>query len=267
MPDLSQNLQQDLRLALLQQPLVWHDRAANLAHFEALLATLEQVDLVLLPEMFTTGFTMDSATQAEADGVTLQWMQQQARRHHCALVGSVAVHDAGACYNRLYLVTASGSVHQYDKRHLFAMAGEHDSYSAGDKRLLVELSGWRICPQICYDLRFPVFARNRQSDPYDLLLYVADWPDKRRWHWRTLLQARAIENQCWVAGLNRVGSDGNGVDYAGDSLVIDPLGNIVADAGDETTVLRQTLAATDLQQVRSQLPFLRDADDFTLEKR
>jgi len=263
--DLSTAPGRDLTLALLQQPLVWHEREANLAHFEALLEALDAVDLVVLPEMFTTGFTMASAEQAEADGATLRWLQQQAARHRCALAGSVAVRaDDGRCYNRFYLVSATAAVQQYDKRHLFAMAGEHESYTAGNQRLTVELSGWRISPQICYDLRFPVWSRNQAANPYDLLLYVANWPDQRRLHWRSLLQARAIENQCWCVGVNRVGTDGNGVNYAGDSLIIDPLGNIVADAAAQTTVLRHTLCADTLQQVRSQLPFLRDADTFQL---
>jgi len=264
-PDLSAAPARDLRLALLQQPLVWHDRAANLAHFETLLETIEAVDLVVLPEMFTTGFTMDSAQQAEADGHTLRWLQQQAARHRCALAGSVAVRaDDGRCYNRFYLVSATGVVQQYDKRHLFAMAGEHQSYAPGSQRLIAELCGWRICPQICYDLRFPVWSRHCTSAGYDLLLYVANWPDKRRLHWRSLLQARAIENQSWCVGVNRIGRDGNGVNYVGDSLIIDPLGNIVADALDQATVLCQTLSAQAVQQVRSQLPFLRDADAFQL---
>jgi len=259
---------QDLTLVLLQQPLVWHDRNANLAHFQALLEQLERpevVDLVLLPEMFTTGFTMAAAEQAEHDGTTLAWMQEQAARHRCAVAGSVAVKAAdGQCYNRFYLVTPSGTVDVYDKRHLFAMAGEHDAYSPGRERPIIEYLGWRICPQICYDLRFPVWSRNRHADPYDLLLNVANWPDQRRLHWRTLLQARAIENQCWCAGLNRIGSDGKGINYAGDSLIIDPLGVIVADAADQAVALVQTLSAGQLQQVRSQLPFLRDADAFQL---
>ncbi len=254
----------DLTLALLQQPLLWHDRSANLAHFTDLLTGLGQVDVVVLPEMFTTGFTMASAQQAEADGLTLAWMQEQAARRQCALAGSVAISAGGQCFNRFYWVTATGTVQHYDKRHLFAMAGEHAAYTAGQHSLIIDHQGWRICPQICYDLRFPVFARNRPAQPYDLLLYVANWPDRRRLHWRTLLPARAIENQCWCAAVNRVGADGNGIAYAGDSLIIDPLGNIVADAGAAATVLIQTLSAQQLRQVRSELPFLRDADRFTL---
>lgn len=254
----------DLKLALLQQPLIWHDRTANLAAFAEHIAALDETDLVLLPEMFTTGFTMASAEQAEADGLSLVWLQDMAQRHATAIAGSVAVNDNGHCYNRLYLVTSSGSVHQYDKRHLFAMAGEHAAYTAGRQRQVIDLHGWRICPLVCYDLRFPLWSRNRADDAYDLLLYVANWPQQRRQHWRTLLQARAIENQCWCAGLNRVGNDGNGIHYAGDSVICDALGEIVADAQHAATSLCFTLSAEHLQQVRSRLPFLRDADDFSV---
>ncbi len=255
----------DLNIALLQCPLQWHAPAVNRTYFSARLAEVEQADLIILPEMFTTGFTMDAAEQAEpVDGASLEWLRTVAADRQAVVTGSVAVKTDAGCCNRLYWVRPDGSFAHYDKRHLFALAGEHQAYLAGRERLIVELHGWRICPQICYDLRFPVWSRNRND--YDLLLYVANWPDKRRQHWIKLLQARAIENQSWCVGVNRIGSDANGVHYAGDSLVCDPLGEVVADAGDKEQLIQLSLSAVQLVQVRSQLPFLRDADDFQLRE-
>ncbi len=253
----------DLNIALVQTQLHWHDAATNRQHFADKVAGIQDTDLIILPEMFTTGFTMDSATQAEpAETQTLEWMQALAVRQQAVITGSVSTSHAGNCVNRLYWVRPDGTYSSYDKRHLFAMAGEHHAYSAGRQRLIVELHGWRICPLICYDLRFPVWSRNK--DDYDLLVYVANWPDKRRRHWINLLTARAIENQCWCIGVNRIGTDGNRHHYAGDSLVCDPLGDIVADAGDHDTVIKLSLSREMLQQTRKQLPFLRDADNFQL---
>lgn len=253
----------DLNIALVQTELHWHDPAANRAHFSNKLAAVDNADLIVLPEMFTTGFTMASDTQAEqADGITLEWLQTMAADKQAVITGSVSTNAGEQCVNRLYWVQPDGSYSSYDKRHLFAMAGEHHSYKPGQQQVITELLGWRVYPLICYDLRFPVWSRNRGD--YDLLIYVANWPDKRRQHWIKLLQARAIENQCWCIGVNRIGSDDNNVQYAGDSLVCDPLGEVIADGGSRDAVIELSLSAEQLLQVRQQLPFLNDADDFRL---
>ncbi len=253
----------DLNIALVQTSLHWHDPGANRGHFSEKITTIKGADLIILPEMFTTGFTMDSATQAEPDGgITLRWMQDLANQQQAVIAGSVSTKTDTACVNRLYWVRPDGSFTHYDKRHLFAMAGEHHAYTPGQNRLIVDLHGWRICPLICYDLRFPAWSRN--NDDYDLLIYAANWPDKRRQHWIKLLQARAIENQCWCIGVNRIGVDGNQYHYAGDSLVCDPLGDIAANAEGHDTNIKLRISGEQLQQVRKQLPFLHDADKFQL---
>lgn len=253
----------DLNVALIQTQLHWHEPAANRVHFSAKLAAIDNADLIILPEMFTTGFTMASDTQAEpVNSATLQWLQSMAAEKQAVITGSLSTKIDGECVNRLYWVRPDGSHASYDKRHLFAMAGEHHSYQQGNQRLIVELHGWQVCPLICYDLRFPVWSRNRND--YDLLIYVANWPDKRRQHWIKLLQARAIENQSWCIGVNRIGSDENNMSYAGDSLVCDPLGEVIADAGKRDVIVELCLSAQHLSEVRKQLPFLNDADDFRL---
>ncbi len=253
----------DLNIALVQTQLHWHDPEANRAHFSTQLAAIDRADLIILPEMFTTGFTMASDTQAEpANSTTLKWLQSMAIEKQAVITGSLSTKSGDHYVNRLYWVRPDGSHTSYDKRHLFAMAGEHHSYRQGQQRLIVDLHDWRVCPFICYDLRFPVWSRNRND--YDLLIYVANWPDKRRQHWIKLLQARAIENQSWCIGVNRIGEDDNGLKYAGDSMVCDPLGEVIADAGNRDAVVELSLSATHLNKVRQQLPFLDDADDFQL---
>lgn len=253
----------DLNIALIQTKLQWHDAVANRAHFDARLAEIHGAELIILPEMFTTGFTMQSDEQAEqTDGGTLEWLQTKAAEKHAVITGSVAVREGDNCFNRLYWVQPDGSFDSYDKRHLFAMAGEHHAYRPGSSRVIMNVAGWRVYPLICYDLRFPVWSRSRGD--YDLLLYVANWPDKRRQHWIKLLQARAIENQCWCIGVNRIGTDGNTVGYAGDSLICDPLGEITADAGTRDVIVQQALSGEHLLQIRKQLPFMHEADDFQL---
>ncbi len=202
----------NFRLSLVQQPLAWQDAAANRAHFSRVLAPLAgTTDLVLLPEMFTSGFTMQPEVHAEAaDGATRAWILQQARLLDAAVGGSVAVNDQGRYFNRFMLATPHGDLHQYDKRHLFRMGGEHRHYSAGGRAQIFEWRGVRVCPLVCYDLRFPVWSRRRAQLDYDLLTYSANWPAARRHAWMTLLRARAIENQAFVAGVNRVGDDGAG---------------------------------------------------------
>lgn len=254
-----------LRLALVQTALHWHDRDANLADLEARIAPHGDADLIVLPEMFTTGFSMAPESQAEpADGPTLAWMRERAAALNTTLTGSVMVRDAeGGHRNRLLWVTPAGEVDHYDKRHLFRMADEHRHYRAGDRALTVTLNGWRIRPLVCYDLRFPVWSR----DPLDtdLLLYVANWPAPRRRHWTRLLAARAIENLCYVAAVNRIGEDGNGLPYAGDSRLLDFHGDVLADAGDRETVLRVSLDGGALADYRARFPAWMDADRFKLE--
>jgi len=210
-----------LKVTLLQAKIAWQDPAANLTHYAGMLENIGPTDLIILPEMFTTGFTMDPATNAETMGGTaVRWMAERAKAHQAVVTGSLVIEEAGEYYNRLIWMRPDGTCATYNKRHLFAMAGEHEHYVAGRERLVVELNGWRICPMVCYDLRFPVWARN--DDAYDLLIYTANWPNRRSYDWNTLLKARAIENQCYVVAVNRVGTDANGHEYNGDSCVIDP---------------------------------------------
>ena len=253
----------DLRVTLVQHPLAWENPEDNRHQFEQLLAAAAPAtDLILLPEMFTTGFSMNALANAEpAQGPTQDWMQSVARRHDCAVAGSVAVAVEGAVYNRLLFATPD-AVTPYDKRHLFRMAGEHKRYAAGGERVIVEWRGWRIKPEVCYDLRFPVFSRNRND--YDLLFFVANWPAPRAHHWRTLLQARAIENLAAVVGVNRIGSDANGLDYVGDSLAIDARGRLLADLADRDAVETVTFSGADLCAYREAFPAHLDADAFSL---
>ncbi|MEE4277917.1 MAG: amidohydrolase [Halieaceae bacterium] len=253
----------DLRVTLVQHPLAWENPADNRRQFEELLAAAApQTDLILLPEMFTTGFSMNALANAEpAGGPTQDWMQRLAREHDCAVAGSIAVESGDAVFNRLLFVSAD-TVTTYDKRHLFRMAGEHKRYAMGCERVLVEWRGWRIKPEVCYDLRFPVFSRNRGD--YDLLFFVANWPAPRAHHWRTLLQARAIENLACVVGVNRIGSDANGLDYVGDSLAIDARGILLADLADRDAVETVTFSAAELESYRKAFPAHMDADEFEL---
>ncbi|HPF27413.1 MAG TPA: amidohydrolase [Steroidobacteraceae bacterium] len=255
-----------MRLALLQQALAWEDREANYRVFETMLAPLrQQVDLVVLPEMFTTGFTMQPERLAEpAAAMTIRWLQTQARALDAAVTGSVVVADAGKFFNRLLWVTPDGAVSSYDKRHLFRMAREHEHYTAGASTLLIEWRGFKIAPLVCYDLRFPVWSRRRPDFDYDLLVYVANWPAVRRYPWQQLLRARAIENQAYVAGVNRVGSDGNGVAYAGDSVIVDYFGQPMVELADAAGAVRATLELAPLVEFRRKFPAHLDADRFTI---
>lgn len=256
----------DLQLALLQSTLLSHDVSANLQHFAELMSELQSVDLVLLPEMFNTGFTMDSASQAEAEmGPTTQWLLAQAQRLQAVVCGSLIVKVAEGDYrNRLIWAQPDGQLQHYDKRHLFRMAGEHQHFTAGDTQLQVELKGWRIRPLICYDLRFPVWSRDSRDT--DLLLYVANWPAARSAAWNRLLPARAIENQCYVAAVNRIGVDHNGYPYSGDSQVLDFMGNALLQADDQQGVFYTTLAAEPLVQFKQRFPAYLDADQFSLSE-
>ena len=255
----------NLNVAVVQTALVWHDRQANLEHFDLLLDSLAGADLVVLPEMFTTGFTMESAALAEPeDGPTATWMLQQARRLDAVVTGSIIVQAAdGSHRNRLLWARPDGEMLHYDKRHLFRMAGEHEHFSPGERQVQFELKGWRIRPLICYDLRFPVWSRDAQHT--DLLLYTANWPGARRQHWNRLLPARAIENLCYVAAVNRVGIDGKGFAYTGDTQVLDFQGESLFNAGEADGVFEVTLNAAELAAYRTRFPAYLDADTFEIE--
>lgn len=251
-----------LKITVLQQPLEWMDGAANLRFFDELLAGIDGRDLIILPEMFTTGFAMEAAKSSLPEAQVVSWLQSKAKAAHAMVAGSAALQTEKGAVNRFLLVEPNGTVHHYDKRHLFRMAGEHEHYLAGERREIIEWRGWRILPQVCYDLRFPVFSRN-QND-YDLALYVANWPAPRALHWQALLQARAIENQAYVAGCNRVGTDGNGHQYSGDSRIISPQGEILA-AGEphQPARLDADLSLEKVREYRETFPAWRDADSFS----
>jgi predicted amidohydrolase len=236
----------------------------NKAHFDDLLQGL-QTDLVVLPEMFTTGFSMNPNELAEEeDGPTLAWLKAKARELDAAITGSVIIREKGKYYNRLFFVLPNGNYQTYNKRHLFTYAGEHHHYTAGSNKLTLDYKGWKICPMVCYDLRFPVWSRN--TEDYDLLIYVANWPERRNHPWKSLLVARAIENQCYTIGLNRVGEDGNGISHSGDSIVLDPLGEKIAAANPLIEeVITTQISKAELQKVRDRFQFLADRDEFTLK--
>jgi predicted amidohydrolase len=253
-----------LRVTLVQADLAWQDPAANrhrlAAHFRGLVG---HTDLVVLPEMFSTGFSMAAAELAEdMDGPTIDWMREEAAALGCVIAGSLIVRDGGRCYNRLVWARPDGSLEHYDKRHLFRLAGEQEHYAAGSRRLVVALKGWRVCPMVCYDLRFPVWSRSRGD--YDLLLYVANWPQRRALAWSTLLRARAIENQSYVVGVNRIGRDGNGTTYAGDSVALDFLGQPLSSEGGGDRVETAVLDLESLRAYRESFPVHLDADRFEL---
>lgn len=252
-----------LKITLLQETLSWMDGEANLRHFDEQLDGLTGRDLILLPEMFTTGFAMEAAKSSLPQAQVVEWLHQHARRNDALVGGSAAIQTEHGAVNRFLLVEPDGTLHQYDKRHLFRMADEHHHYLPGEQRQVFEWRGWRILPQICYDLRFPVFSRNRND--YDLALYVANWPAPRALHWQALLLARAIENQAYVAGCNRVGSDGNQHKYSGDSQIISPQGEILSGAEPHQRArLDAELSLDALNAYRERFPAWQDADRFSL---
>jgi omega-amidase len=262
----------DLRTTLVQGATRWHDPAGNRDYYGGLMSGLRgATDLILLPETFTSGFSNEAIHDAETmQGPTVDWLREQSRDLGAAITGSVQIRDSGAVFNRLFFVTPDGALRHYDKRHLFRYAGEHERYAAGRDRVSIEWKGWRICPLVCYDLRFPVYSRNRfdveraGALDYDLLLYVANWPSARAHAWKTLLPARAVENLCYVAGLNRVGMDGNGLHYSGDSAVLDFLGQPMGVSNDEEGILTATLSLTELLAYRTRFPAMLDADAFSM---
>ncbi len=263
-------LTDQLHITLIQPQMAWEDKPANLAHYEELIGGIEgPKEVVVLPEMFSTGFSMDAPRLAESmNGPTVRWMKDMASKHRIILTGSLIIEDGGKYFNRLIWMQPDGVWGSYDKRHLFGYAGEDAAYSPGEKRLVVQVKGWRICPLVCYDLRFPVWSRNgpgQGDEPaYDVLLYVANWPERRSRAWKTLLPARAIENQSYCIGVNRVGQDGKGIRYSGDSSVFDPLGELIWQASGREAVQTVALSRNLLQDTRNQLPFLKDADRFII---
>jgi omega-amidase len=254
---------QNLNVTLVQTTQQWENKAGNLTHFDDLFAQLPATDLVLLPEMFHTGFSMNAEALAETmKAAGIAWLQKMAKEKDTAIYTSLIIKEGDHFYNRGVFVQPDGIVHVYDKQRRFAMAGEDLVYSAGEKPTIVQWKGWNINLQICYDLRFPEIVRNSLSEDgsaaYDVILYVANWPERRALHWKSLLVARAIENQCYVAGLNRVGTDGNGLTYSGDSMVVDALGTIHGCTTSVEEIKTVELNYTDLMTVRQQLPFLKD---------
>ena len=259
-----------LTITTIQSNLIWEEKAANLRMLEQKIAGIEEkTEIVVLPEMFNTGFSMRSEALAEAmEGETVGWMKRVSGENGIVLTGSVMIKEEENYFNRLVWMLPNGQYGYYDKRHLFAFGEEDKHYSAGNKRLIASVKGWKINLQVCYDLRFPVWARqnaNEEGAEYDVLIYVANWPERRSHAWKTLLCARAIENQCYVVGVNRVGSDANNIYYSGNSLVIDPLGQVLYHMADEEDVNTITLQKEMLDDVRSKFPFWKDADDFTIQ--
>jgi omega-amidase len=265
----------NLKLSYIQSGLHWENPDANRIMFSSKIADTDpESDLIVLPEMFSTGFTMAPARVAEPEkeGETVNWMAETARNRNCVITGSLVIESGGQYYNRLVWMRPDGTYEYYDKRHLFRYGGEQEHYQPGKNKLLVDLKGWKVCPLICYDLRFPVWSRNRwkthkgelQSE-YDLLIYVANWPERRSHPWKTLLQARAIENQAYVAGINRIGDDAQAIFHSGDSAVIDFKGELLSTAN-KGIEYQETieLSYQKLQEFRKAFPAGMDADDFSL---
>ncbi len=255
----------DLKVTLVQPDLFWEDRDPNRCNIAFMLKDVGETDLIILPEMFTTGFSMSPAKWSETEaGATLEWMKTIAKIKDAAVTGSIIIEENGNFYNRLFFVYPNGEYLKYDKRHLFTLAAEDQHYAAGSEILIVDYLGWKIKPLVCYDLRFPVWARN--TEKYDLLLYVANWPAKRSFAWSQLLIARAIENQSYVAGVNRVGTDGNGFDYSGDSVMLNPFGEEMAKITNAEAIKTVTLSKENLNKIRDKFRFLEDGDRFEIEK-
>jgi omega-amidase len=258
-----------LSFTLIQANLHWQNKQANLQMFTDKIAALAQkTEVALLPEMFSTGFSMQAQELAEkTDGETIQWMQKIAMQYNIILGGSLIIEEHGKYYNRFIWMQPNGVFAQYNKKHLFAFAEEDKFYTAGNSRCIVQVKGWKILLQVCYDLRFPVWARQQtqQGEPeYDAIVYVANWPERRSHAWKTLLTARAIENQCYVLAVNRVGNDGNEIYHSGDSMIINALGEVLYEKAHDEDCFTTTLDKQSLLEIRNRLPFLRDADAFNI---
>jgi predicted amidohydrolase len=255
-----------LNIALVQADMVWENIQENLNYFDKRIDVISSnVDLVILPEMFSTGFSMNPEKLSETmEGISVSWMKETAIKQRIAIVGSLIIKESENYYNRLIFALPNGEVHTYDKRHLFTYGGEDKVYESGSERLIVEYKGWKICPMICYDLRFPVWLRNK--DDYDVLIFVANWPKPRISAWDTLLKARAIENMSYTIGVNRVGADGNNLDYNGHSQVIDMLGNeLIHIDNEKESVFEVSIDKNKLIESRNRFRFLNDKDSFSIE--
>jgi len=254
-----------LKITVFQAYLFWENIEKNLNNLALRLSSLrEKTDLIILPEMFNTGFTNNVEKCAEpANGPTTRWLFEMASSLNCVVAGSLIIAEDGKYYNRFLWMFPDGKYVKYDKRHLFGMSKESEYFEPGNERILVDIKGWKICPMICYDLRFPVWSKN-QNAAYDILVYTASWPDKRSAHWRALIPARAIENQSYVVGVNRVGHDGNDIYYSGGSMCISPLGDVVYYKPEDEDLYTFTLNPNDLLEAREKFPFLRDSDSFTI---
>ena len=254
-----------MKVALIQSSLFWENPAANRNYFEEKINTIaEKVDLIVLPEMFTTGFTMNPSTVGETmQGETISWLQSLAKSKNSAITGSLIIEENNNFYNRLVFVFPSGYIQFYDKRHLFTLVGEEKVYTSGNQKLIVDYLGWKICPLVCYDLRFPVFARNVEE--YDVLIYVASWPKPRINAWDILLKARSVENMCYTIGVNRIGLDATNFEYNGHSQAVDFLGNYMLEPQDTEGVFITELNKVKLLETRRKLGFLNDRDSFELK--
>ena len=256
-----------LKIAIIQTDIIWEDCRANLKKFQKLLTGMTlHPDLIVFPEMFTTGFSLNPERNAqEMSGESILWMTKTAGELNSSLAGSLIIKENNDYFNRFIFVTPDSNIQHYDKRHLFRMGNEESSYQTGDERKIFISGNWRICPQICYDLRFPVWSRNRND--YDLLLYVANWPEPRRDVWKILLKARAIENLSYCIGVNRIGTDGQGISYAGESMAVDGKGRILNDLKvDSEDIIYTEISLSDLRKLRDDFPAHKDADNFELER-
>ena len=252
-----------LKVTTIQADLIWESPIENLKQFSIKLKSISDTDVIILPEMFTTGFSMDSERLAEPmDGISIEWMTQKAKEFNALICGSLIISENGKYYNRFLAVHPSGRIDSYDKKHLFRLGGEGDSYDAGNEVVVFEYKGWKIKPMICYDVRFPVWARNVED--YDLLIYIASFPKIRRNAWSTLLRARSIENQVYTIGVNRVGIDGNGYEYSGDSVILDFNGDYIYEKSEIEDIFTTSLDLNAQQAYRLKFPFLSDRDSFNL---
>lgn len=253
---------QNLKITIIQPNIIWENVQANLDKYSAIIAEIESTDIFVLPEMFTTGFSMNPENLKESmDGISVQWMKNIAKEKNASVVGSLIIDEDGKIYNRLVWTFPDGKIEFYNKRHLFAMGQEHLHYFAGTEKTIVEFKGWRFCPLICYDLRFPVWSRNTEN--YDVLIYMANWPSPRHHHWKSLLVARAVENQTYCIGANRTGIDGNGLKYLGDSVMVSPKG-FAEFMGENENVQTFEISYTELHDYRKTFPLLEDRDEFQI---
>jgi predicted amidohydrolase len=265
----------NLNVTIIQTALHWQNKPGNLVNFEKLIDQIDKpTELIVLPEMFTSGFTMDAKNVADkANGEVLSWMRSMASKKQATIVGSAVIEEDGKNYNRLLWVKPDGNFEIYNKRHLFRMANENEHYAEGKSRLITAIHNWHICPLVCYDLRFPAWSRNiswsqnfERKHQYEVLIYVANWPERRNHAWKSLLVARAIENQCYVIGVNRIGKDGNDINYSGDSMVINPLGEIISKTqAHQESVESIELNLKDLLEYRTSFPAIHDADEFEIK--